>query len=85
MMIISTFSTKTNTLYEKQTFFKFFHTFKLPLIRSLSDLSNCLLREGKTCFHSTNNVLLLFSKDRSFEGIIVGKCFIFYFVLHFYD
>ena len=97
MIVISSFSTKTNSLYAKQTFFKFFHTssftffhsfihFKLPWITSLSNLSNCLLGEGKTCFHSTNNnALLLFSKDTSYEGIIVDKCFIFNFVLHFYE
>ena len=96
MIIISSFSTKTNSLYAKFSFFKFFHTssftffhsfihFKLSWITSLSNLSNCLLGEGKTCFHSTNNnVLLLFSKDTSYEGIIADKCFIFNFVLHFY-
>ena len=91
MIIVSSFSTKTNSVYAKQTFINFFHSFilihfKLPWITSLSNLSNCLLGEGKTCFCSTNNnVLLLFSKDISCEGIIVDKCFIFNFILHFYE
>ena len=61
--------------------FHYFFYFKLTWITSLSNLSNCLLREMKTCFHSTNiNVLLFFSEDTSYEGIIVDKCFIFNFV-----
>ena len=68
MIIVSSFSTKTNSVYAKQTFINFFHSFilihfKLPWITSLSNLLNCLLGEGKTCFRSTNNnVQLLFSK-----------------------
>ena len=69
--------------------FTLFHSciyFKLPWITSLPNLSNCLPGEGKTCFHSTNNnVLMLRPKDTSYEGVIVDKCFSFNFVLHFYE
>ena len=68
------------------TLFYYFIHFKLPWITRLSNLSNCLLGEGKTCFHSTkNNVMLLFSKDTSYEGIIFDKSFICNFVLHVYE
>ena len=44
------------------------------------------IKDRIACFHSTNsNVLLLFSKDPSYEGIMVDKCFIFNLVLHFYE
>ena len=70
------------------------HSFALYLIFLF--ILNCLglqayqtcqtvyLREGKTCFPLTkNNVMLLFSKDTSYEGIIFDKSFICNFVLHF--
>ena len=64
-------------IHSSCTFFHSFIHFKLPWIISLSNLSNCLLGEGKRCFHSTNNnVLLLFSKDKSYEDIIFEKSFI---------
>ena len=73
-------------IHSSCTLFHSFIHFKLPWITSLSNLSNCLLGEGKTCFHSTkNNVMLLFSKDTSYEGIIFDKSFICNFVLHFYE
>ena len=73
-------------IHSSCTLFHPFIHFKLPWITSLSNLSNCLLGEGKTCFHSTkNNVMLLFSKDTSYEGIIFDKSFICNFVLHLYE
>ena len=72
-------------IHSSFTLFHSFIHFKLPWMTSLSNFSNCLQGEGKTCFHSTNNnVLLLFSKDRSYEGIIFDKSFICNFILHFY-
>ena len=75
-------STK-NKHFSISTHFSFalFHSliyFKPPWITRLSNLPKFFLGEGKTCFHLTsNNVLLLFSKDASNEGIIIDKCFIF--------
>ena len=67
------------------SFHSFIH-FKLTWTTSLSNLSNCLLGEGKKGFHPTNNnVLLLFSKDASYEGIIFDEGFICNSVLHFYE
>ena len=66
-------------------FYSFIH-FKQPRITSVSNLPNCLTGEGKTCFHSANNnVLLLFSKGTSYEGIIFDRSFICNFVLHFHE
>ena len=70
--------------YSFTLFHSFIH-FKLLWITNWSNISNCLLGEGKTCFHLTNNnVLLFFSKDTGYEYRIVDNCF-FYFVWHLYE
>ena len=73
-------------MHSSCTLFLSFIYFNLTWITCLSNLSNYLIRVGKTCFPSTNNnVLLAFSKDTSYEGIIFDKSFICHFVLHFYE
>ena len=46
---------------------------------------NILLQANYSIILTNNNLWLLFSRDRSYEGIIFDKSFICNFVLHFYE
>ena len=79
---------KTNiklSLKHSSISFSFFHSFILNCLgmKAYQTYQTVYQEKGKTCFYSTNDVLLLFTEDTSYNGTIADKCFIFSFVWHF--